>query len=199
VNKQHLPKLILLPFVLIALSACGGSNTKYRDTSALEQPPHLDIVVNKSDATSVEEVEKKGLTNLVLFSSDEELILKLPFDKAWWLLEKACDISDIEITDRNREKGQYYVVFDPDTAEHKKNENQNLLMAFFTQDKYPKGRYLLTISPNEQGVKVKGEFLEYLNEHSSQDGYAETAPSDNGLTKLLNKLYSTLHDDLPAN
>lgn len=192
--------------VVLGLSACADTTKKYRDTSELERPPELEIVVTQSEQLneSTQDSEKsltKELRNLVSLQDDSHLIINRSFDVAWLVLEKLLTLSGIEITDRNREKGQYYVVFDPDTAEKNRKESENLFTGLFSLDNYPKGRYVLTFYENPKSVKISAEFLEYTEgRYSAQDGSAEKTPADNGVAKLLKKLYSTLDDDLlPVN
>lgn len=197
----------LLPVVL-GLSACTDTAKKYRDTSELERPPEvITISAQPEQATDAktegEAAENKsdggikistGLGDAVSMADESHLILNLPFDEAWKLVEKALLLSGMEISDRNREKGQYYVVFDPDTAELKNGEKPSLLTVFLTDNNYPKGRYLLTFYENPRSVKINVEFLEYPASESESD----STLSDKGVAKLLKKLYSTLHDDLSS-
>lgn len=188
--------------VLLGLGGCADNPTKkYRDTSELEQPPQLPIVVNASEQTEdAKPSPAKALADAVSLADDSHLVINLPFDVSWRLLEKVAELSGMEVSDKNREKGQYYLIFDPDSADQKSPKDANLITDFFTSNNYPKGRYLLTFYENPRSVKVEAKFLEYVeSDHSAQDGYAEPAPADDGVAKLLKKLYSTLHDDLPAN
>lgn len=190
--------------MVLGLGGCADTSKKYRDTSELEQPPQLEIVVTQSEQSieSKPDSEKniiKELRDLVSLPDESHLIVNRPFDVAWLVIEKLLILSGMEITDRNRDKGQYYVVFDPDTAEKKRGDSGNLFTDLFSTDNYPKGRYLLTFYENPKSVKIKVEFLEYTeSKDSAQDGHAETTPSDTGVEKLLKKLYSVLHDDLLA-
>jgi hypothetical protein len=183
------------------LTACAQSSKNYYDISELEKPPQLEIVPAKAESSLQTEAdaEKKGesgLKDAVKLENDSELQIKLTFDQTWKLLATALKLSDIEVTDLDHEKGQYYVLFDPDNADTKKGESENFLTAFFSANSYPQGRYLLTLTEKEHEIIVRAEFLEYLTEHSSQDGYADATPSEKGVAMLMKKLYNTLHDEL---
>lgn len=188
-------------FILAGLSACAEPNKKYRDTSELEQPPQLPVVINPSEQTADSKSSNaKALADAVSLTDDSHLMINLPFDVSWLLIEKAAILSGMEIADKNRDKGQLYLLFDPDSADQKTGKEANLFSDFFTGNNYPKGRYLLTFYENPRSVKIEAKFLESAeSDHSAQNGYAEPAPADDGVTKLLQKLYSVLHDDLPAN
>lgn len=198
--------------VIVGLSGCADTSKKYRDTSELERPPQLEIAQSttdsatetKSDAeakTETEakaEVEKhiaKGLGDVVSIPDDSHLIINRPFAEAWLLVAKGLRISGMDVSDRNLEKGQYYVVFDPDTADLKNGEKSGFLDLLFTDDENPKGRYLLTFYETPKSVKISIEFLEYF----SSGVQTESPLPDKGVAKLLKKLYTALHDDLPIN
>ena len=75
-----------------------------------------------------------------------------------------------------------------------------MFAGLFSDDQYPKARYLLTFFETPKSVKINVEFLEYVEskrDYSSQDGHSESTATDNGVAKFVKKLYLTLHDDLP--
>ncbi len=197
-------KLTTLLVAGFFITACANNRSKYHDTSELEKPPQLEIVV--SDVVSASASDNQDLegrkpntrlgqaVNLVA----DNLSITLPFEQAWKLVDLGLRLNKIEISDRNREKGQFYVVFDPDNAERKSNEEGGYFEGLFVDNNYPQGKYLLTLMESSlKNITVKIEFLESSDGHSSQDGYAEFKASDNGATKLLKRLYETLHDELP--
>lgn len=197
-----------LLLILLGLAACADPAKKYRDTSELERPPEgvaintqlEQMAADKPESAAPETASNSegkvsaGLGDAVSMVDESHLILNRPFDEAWKLVDKALQLSGMEISDRNRDKGQYYVVFDPDTAELKNGEKPSLLTVFFTDNNYPKGRYLLTFYETAQSVKISVEFLEY----PSSDAEADATLPDKGVAKLLKKLYTTLHDDLSS-
>jgi hypothetical protein len=203
VSRQKYAFVISLLLSALTLGACADTEKKYRDTSELEQPPQLPVVAaasEKTDDGDAKPSHAKALADAVSLTDDSHLVINLPFDVSWQLIEKAAEISGMEVADKNREKGQVYLLFDPDSADQKSAKDANLFTDFFTANDYPKGRYLLTFYENAKSVKIEAKFLEYTESHdSAQDGYAERVPADDGVAKLLKKLYSTLHDDLPTN
>lgn len=204
--------------VILGLSACADATKKYRDTSELERPPQLEIAKSTSDSATENPVDNetksvteaksdtetkanvtkhiaKGLGEVVKIEDDSHLIIDRPFAESWLLVAKGLRISNMEVADRNLEKGQYYVVFDPDLADIKNGEKPGFMDTLFMDDENPKARYLLTFYENKRSVKLSVEFLEYF----STGVQAESKLPDKGVEKLLKKLYTALHDDLPVN
>ncbi len=208
--QKYLVITAVFPLIL-ELSGCADTATKYRDTSELERPPQLEVTSPtesvaegsadtgvKADTEIAADVTKpaaKGLGDAVSMEDDSYLIINRPFAESWLLVAKGLRISGMEVSDRNLEKGQYYVVFDPDTADLKNGEKQAFMDMLFTDDEHPKARYLLTFYENKRSVKLSVEFLEYF----SSGVQTESTLPDKGVAKLLKKLYTALHDDLPVN
>jgi uncharacterized lipoprotein len=185
----------------VMLSGCAtSSNSKYQDTSELERPPQLEIVAVDPSADNQASEERKASSRLGQTASltEDNLTIALPIEQAWKLVELGLKLNKLEISDRNRDKGQYYVEFDPDNADVKSNAEEGYFDGLFAENKYPKGKYALTLTEKTpRSVTVKAELLESSDDHSAQDGYAGSTATDSGSTKLLQRLYTTLHDELP--
>jgi NlpB/DapX lipoprotein len=208
--QKYAVAAVMFP-ALIILNGCntGGAAARYRDTTELERPPQLEItpqpiqIAQKtvdSEAKAQAEVaahektlKAKGLGDIVKLDDDTHLIIERPFADSWLLLAKGFRISGMEVYDRDLDKGQYYVIFDPDTAELKNGEALGLIDRFFIEDEYPKARYLITIYENKRSVKLEVTFVEYF----SSGVQTESPLPDKGVAKLVKKLYTALHDDLP--
>lgn len=215
VSWQKYTVATLFFFVSIGLTGCAPTPKKYQDTSALEKPPELGVVSSTSEQAASEAKPddkspapsetkpdnspaqaNKGLGDVVKRVDESHLLLILSFSEAWKQVAKAIELSVMEISDRNVQKGQYYVTFDLDNAERKIGEKPSFLDSIFNDDHYPKARYLLSFADTSEGTAVKVEFLE-LTETTNTDVQANSLPSDKGVSVVLQKLYSTLHDDLP--
>ena len=138
---------------------------------------------------------QKGLGDVVKIEADSHLVIERKFADSWLLVAKALRISGMEVSDQNLEKGQYYVIFDPDTAEIPNEGKMGFIDSLFMSDENPKARYLLTFSENVKSVKLDVEFIEYF----SSGVQTESPLPDKGVAKLVKKLYTALHDDLPTN
>lgn len=195
---QTVIKLSIVSTSVSILVGCGSVQS-YQDTSALENPPELEIVKvpypkNKRDVDM-------GLGDVVLLVGGTKIFLKQSFNRAWGTLETALEFNDIKITDRNRKEGRYYVQYDPDTYKDKDKEEALLgLAAFFLfQNQYNEATYLIHIAKHLQGVSIKIDLSEEKIPDLLDDGedLEFDDEQDDGSRRLLRHLYVTLRNDLP--
>ncbi len=190
----------LLAWVWVLSGCASTSNSKYQDMSELEKPPQLEIVAAEPSAENTDLEEKKANTRLGRAVSlvDDNLSIALSFEQTWKLLELGLRLNKIEISDRDREKGQYYVMFDPDNAEHPSNVEGGFFDGLLADNKYPQGKYLLTLTEQSpRNMRVKAQLVESVTDSATLDSPAGAVAMDDGAAKLLKRLYSTLHDELP--
>ena len=192
--------LILISSVL--LSCAESRSSRYKDTSQLEMPPEMEIV--ETEKVAVDKYEK--LTNTGLgdeyvsyLGSAEAPVMKIKklFDRSWVLVEQALKLSEIEITDKHREQGVFYVNFDPDAGDSKDNELIDSVTFFFFEDEYDEAAYKLTVKWNETDTEVTAELVNQVNTDLLDDEDEDFGGSVDSGTMLLKKLYKTIRDDLP--
>lgn len=108
----------------IALAGCTSSHDGLtQDLSALEVPPYI-VVITQTATAAVTEPEledtssKKpaksaldGIVSLDLTPPSPSIKIKKLFDRSWAIVAKALKISAISITDKNRDKGIFYISF----------------------------------------------------------------------------------------
>ncbi|MEY3289237.1 MAG: hypothetical protein RLZZ419_1479, partial [Pseudomonadota bacterium] len=190
---------IIKSFLLVMLLvSCGGNDSRYRDTQMLEQPPALarSKPVAESRVIDNSKISKKrhelGLGEDVYMttSTPPQLRIKQSLDDAWSTLGLALKQSSIEITDREHDKGLYYVLYDPEKS--------------FFGGKHNEAIYVLTVE-NEGAETIISATLGNAAEQSSAGGRGKKrgAAKDNsaaqladGAEKLLQSLYETMRDDL---
>lgn len=185
---KSLTRIVLLTALL---ASCGTTEeARYRDTAVLEKPPTLVAgrpAEEQNEADNSEEPEAEAKTGLgtkvyITDSNPPLLIIKQPFNEAWNTLAQALKQQKLEITDRNREEGAYYVTYDPDSYE------SGGIFSFLNND-YAEEGYLLKLEAKDAETKVSAEAVD------------ESAPPDDGqpadgADKLLMSLHKTLRDDL---
>lgn len=191
---------ILVLISLLVISCSKNKNSRYKDVSYLEKPPVMPII-EKQPKTTVEEdseSENKGLGNdVILTEVDQRPIIKIKksFDRSWDIVEQALVLKEIEISDKNRDKGIFYIKFDPDT---KSDSSFFDAMTFFLfKDEYAEAIYKLTVQWQESASVITIQPID--SEESDlldDDGDDFNGSIDEGVI-LMNTLYKTIRDDLP--
>jgi uncharacterized lipoprotein len=128
-------------------------------------------------------------------SAAEPPVLKLeqPFDVAWNTLASAFRQSRLEIRDKDRDKGLYYVEFDPDDYVP---EDASVLdrMGNFLADDYSKAVYVLTVT-REDGETAVTAAKAGSAEQGGLKGAVDEEEKPDGAERLLSFLYQVLRDD----
>jgi outer membrane protein assembly factor BamC len=193
--------LILIPLLL--LSCAETEKSRFKDTSHLEMPPELEIVI--TEKVVVGEYEKQtntGFGDDVLYEGSTEppvMKIKKLFDRSWVLIEQALKLSEIEVTDKNREQGFFYVNFDPDARDSKDDGMLDNVTFFFFEDEYAAAAYKLKVEWAETNTEVTAELVDQVNTDlldDDEDMEDFEGSVDDG-AMLLKKLYKTIRDDLP--
>ena len=163
-------KILLL---LLLLSACGGKDKRYLDTTPLEQPPVLsgdkNIDTSSIPATNL----RRGLGKQVQWQSDPaRIILQQTGKYALQNLEQALRQVQLKIIDREADKGRYYVLYSA--------------ASFWSLHKQDALTYALTLSADATHTVISAELARDI----------EKTPRHDDSEALLKMLYTTLHDDL---
>jgi len=196
--------LVLISLMIISCSE--SKNTRYKDISHLEKPPTMPTVKKQAKAGAEDEekdedvTEEKGLRDDVILAEIEQkpiIKIKKDFDQSWDIVEQALELDEIEISDKNRNEGVFYVIFDPDT---KSDSTLADAMTFFLfKDDYREAAYKLTISQKQRESVISihpidSDEIDLLDD----DGDDFDGTVDEGVI-LINTLYKTIRDDLPLN
>ena len=191
ITKKNLPILLLFGATLVS---CSTVEEKYQNTEMLERPPTL-IVDKQSQSPNVIEENapaeaSPGLGDKVTMSETGplRLTIKQPFDQAWNTVALALKQQEFAITDRNREKGQFYIVYKPGGFLSK--------LLDFSGTGHNEANYKLTLEDKDGETAVTVTLIEPDNTSVGPDGYYD-APQDKS-EALLQTLYNALHDDFKA-
>jgi uncharacterized lipoprotein len=146
------------------------------------------------------ESERKCLANDVILAEEKQkpiIKIKKDFDRSWDNVEQALQLDEIEISDKNRDEGVFYVTFDPDT---KSDSTFVDAMTFFLfKDEYAEASYKLTLTEQKSESVITIETIEIEeNDLLDDDGDDFEGTIDEGVI-LINTLYKTIRDDLPLN
>jgi len=192
----------LLFLIILFVGACSeAKNTRYKDTSVLESPPVMDIVEKpKAVIKETEKIENTGLGDVVkLVGSDEQPVIQIKkiFDRSWDIVGEGLKLSEIEISDKNREEGVYYLRFDPDNRSSKDSGLMDSMAFLFFTDDYDEAPYKLTVIWKDSSTEVTAELVDEQSDDFLDDGKGDFDGSVDSGAKLIKALYKTIRDDLP--
>lgn len=182
--------------LVVALVSCGGDDSRYKNTEMLERPPVLPIErhagqeIEVDDSVIPKKKHKKGLGDDVYWVAEKppQLKLKDAFDSAWLAVGLALKQREIKITDQVRDKGLYFVSYNPGTlfgtvsSLVSANEKEVIYMLAVEQDGAETKVIAKKANPVEQSSALE------------KDGYDDEASDD--AEDLLQNLFETLRDDL---
>jgi len=199
-------KNVLLLFPLLIISCTDIKSTRYKDTSQLEQPPTLVIVQRpKIKEVKKEDIKKTGIGKNVSFvDSAENPVIKIKklFDRSWVLVGQALYLSKIEIKDKNREQGVFYVLYDPDVEKSDDTDLLDLMTFFLFKDDFEEATYKLTVAWRETNTEVSVELVDEDSNSDLLDDQEDKKDFDGSVDsgkKLLLNVYKTIRDDVPLN
>ncbi|MDD5272380.1 MAG: outer membrane protein assembly factor BamC [Methylovulum sp.] len=184
-------------FLSIALSACGGDDPRYRSTEMLERPPVLvthksttEPVVLEDDSVIPKRKHKKGLQDDVYLTPSKPPIIniKQPYDMAWDTLKLALTQSQIKVTDQVRDKGLFFVSYNPKSLVG--------MVTSLVNKEEKEVIYVVTVDKNAQETRVSIKKATEAEQKNSLEQRAMDQEADDDADALLYQLYETLHDDL---
>lgn len=198
---------ILILLSLLAISCSSGKKPKYKNTEYLEVPPKMKVVEKpkvevEEEKEEEEVVEEKGLGEIVLLDGTENkpvMKIKKAFDRSWEIVDQALKLNKIEITDKDREYGVFYVTYDPDDQNSGETTLIDKMTFFMFKDEYAEASYKLSVAWRESDTEVVAELIESETNDSLGDGEDDIEGSTDSGGRLLNVLYKTIRDDLPIN
>ena len=198
---MHFARYLLFLSSLSFLSACGTLREEaLSDTELLERPPLLaptPTPVDQEVLARSEEPKKleKGLGDEVSINGESPLQIRLKrsFDIAWHDLELVFKQKELEVTDREHDKHQYYVTFDADDYQAEDAGFLAKSTSLFRND-YKSAVYILTLDDDGSGETRVSAALANEAEQVGHDG--KGGDLTDGADKLLLFLYKSLRDDL---
>ncbi len=176
------------------MTACSEANQKYRDTTELETPPRLAIVEQRGSSVSESRQTVKDSLADAIFLDDADnptvLTIKKLFDRSWDVVGRALELKKIEITDKNREQGVYFVKYDP--TDDSGSTIFGNVKVFIFEDTYEEAEYKLHVAWYETATEVRAEMINKTDDASYEDG---EAPKD-GSAKLIKALYDVIKEKM---
>jgi uncharacterized lipoprotein len=182
----------------VALVSCASEDSRYRDTAMLERPPALAVSKQAGEPSRTDNSvipKKRDVTGLgsdvfMTTTTPPQLRIKQSFDDAWNTLGLALKQSEIEITDREHDKGLYYVTYDPEKSFFNRKHNEAIYVLTLEKDgAETKITATLGNAAEQTSSGSRSEHRDLVKDNSA------TQPAD-GAEKLLKSLYETIRDDL---
>jgi uncharacterized lipoprotein len=190
--------IIISLLLIVALASCGTTEeSRYRNTDILERPPILAVNRPKGElrVTDNSTIPKKreefvlGSDVYMTTTTPPQLRIKQPFDKTWNLLNQALKLSDIKITDHERNKGHLYVSYGSSSLFEKATS--------FLMNEHKETNYLLLVKKEGDETTITVTMTNTTEQNRSyddHDGYYEQQVDTS--EELLKTLYKTIRDDL---
>ncbi len=181
--------LFLLAIPLLLTTACTDRQA-YRDTSELEKPPTLEIAYQEPTP----EKDRKLRKDVFVFLDDSEdpsmLRVKKLFDRSWDLVGDALKKQKIEIKDKNRARGLYFVRYQPNSDSGQVFGN---IKFFFFEDEYPEADYQISLVWRDTETLVRASLVNEDFDHDLDD--EDAAESEDGSEMLIQALYKALNPE----
>ncbi len=194
--------------ILITVASCAEhKDTRYRDTTELEIPPTIEIVEKpEAQVQASNKPEQTVLANKILLAGSElvpVIKIKKLFDRSWNLVEQALKLNDIQVKDKNRELGVFYILFSSEQQKPDEAQTFDTITSFFFSDDTRKSGYKLTVAWQESDTEVAAEIVaeddgDGLLDDEDEDIEDFASTVDNSAA-LINTLYQTLKHDLEIN
>ena len=178
------------------LIACGGENSRYKNTLVLEKPPILALQKMPQSAVTDDSVEPKktlgGLDEKVelLDNSPKKIVLKQSVMEAWRIVATALRQSDMKLKDYDKNKHQFYVGY-------KSQSGLGSLVGLLDKD----GNeiiYLITLEPKDGETLISGMLAsrheQQIADNDDKDSTYESSDEDSDA--LIEHLFHVLHDDV---
>lgn len=198
--------LYCLPWLLLA--GCADTTEKYRDITHLERPPTLAIEASAiaqaadTEAAAKPKTESRAetaptnseLDNLILLAGSENhptLQLKTRFDRAWDLVDRALQLAEIEVADKNRDAGVFRVRY-VEGGQGKGRRFINSVTSFFS-DTFEDIEYTLTLDKDRRITEIRVAKIAPPKEIA---GNGEEAFNNDDSASLIKLLQKTIKSDL---
>jgi len=188
-----------------ALVSCSDTGNKYRSMENLERPPEIAINTGASSeptagaSVTTSESIKKGLDDQVHLDKSptaSTLVISRPFEQAWFILSVLLDQLGLEITDRNRDEGYYYVKYDPDRDYSKRQGFWDGMMSMFGEDNYAERTYSLKLVESYGETEVTAGFAQESDDKPERETEKQEDAAKDGPDRLLQALFQTLRNGM---
>lgn len=176
-------KIVAFSLPGLILTACADAPEKYRDIKHLELPPTLAIehvasapVKSYGSSSSTTTLASDGsskksddLDKLIYIIGEDQhpvIQLKTRFDRAWDLTDHGLTLAEVEIIEKDKEKGIFKVRFEDKAANHSLMQSVSSMFSISYEDI----EYTLTLDKDSRttGVHIDKIKVDDANSNSAQ-------------------------------
>jgi outer membrane protein assembly factor BamC len=151
-----------------------------------------------ADSGTSAEAIKAGLEEQVHLDkadSGATLVINKPFEQGWFILGVLLNQLALEVTDRNRDQGYYFVRYDPDIDYTKQDDYWYDIKSLFSDDNYSERIYGLKLMESNAQTEVTAQIAP-ANAAEPDDSAPLPDKHDDGADRLLQALFKTLRDGM---
>jgi uncharacterized lipoprotein len=189
-------KVIVKSLILsLGLVSCGApTESRYRDTAMLERPPILPVTHQSAEQSALA-YQKLGQTNLqheneepsvyMTSTTPALLMIKQPLELGWDTLGHALKQDYLKVSDRQQEKGLYFISYNPEIVEEKDSGFFDKAISAFKKDRQEE-HYVLTVTEQQSETQVS---ISVNQQKTTTDG---SSPSAEDADKLLLLIYKSM-------
>ncbi len=191
-------KVIVKSLILsLGLVSCGApTESRYRDTAMLERPPILPVT-HQSAEQSVLADHKLGQTTLqqehaepsvyMTSTTPAQLMIRQPLELGWDTLGHALKQDYLKVSDRQQEKGLYFISYNPEVLAEKDSGFFDKTLSVFKKERQEE-YYVLTVTEQNLETQVS---ISVNQQKSTVDG---SSPLAEDADKLLLLIYKSMSD-----
>ena len=199
-----MPIIAIILLLSLGLVSCGtATDTRYRDTAMLERPPKLAVTHQAGEQSLTTDDtrpqkkpggEDEEATVYMTTTTPPLLIIKQAYNLAWDTLGHALKQDTLKVTERNQDKGLYFVSYDREAQAEKESGFFGKALSLL-QDKFKEEHYILTVTAKDEETQISATIdpAPKQSEGSENKDDAPVPPED-GPEKLLLSIYKTMSD-----
>lgn len=195
-------KVIVKSLILsLGLVSCGGpTESRYRDTAMLERPPTLPVTHQSAEQSVLadnklgqrkSEQEHEGPSVYMTNTTPPLLMIRQPLELGWDTLGHALKQDYLKVSDRQQEKGLYFISYSPEIVEEKDSGFFDKAISVFKKDRQEE-HYVLTVT--EQHLETQVSISVNQQKPTTENNVSASLPLAEDANKLLLLIYKSMSD-----
>ena len=195
-------KVIVNSLILsLGLVSCGApTESRYRDTAMLERPPILPVTHQSAEQSVLADntlgqrkaqQEHEGPGVYMTSTTPPLLMIRQPLELGWDTLGHALKQDYLKVSDRQQEKGLYFISYSPEIVEEKDSGFFDKAISVFKKDRQEE-HYVLTVT--EQHLETQVSISVNQQKPTTENNVSASLPLAEDANKLLLLIYKSMSD-----